>query len=103
METMINGILQVYGATGEGTSLQFVDELVLPKKGEFITDFSGVYTVLPGDIIQFITRWGEPTNIIVTEKVMNDLIRVIGLGGKEINIKYLPSKDNKSWGERAKV
>ena len=104
MSVMNNGILQIYSATGEGSQLQFVDENVLPKQGEeHITDFSGVYSVLPGDIIQFITRWGEPTNILVTVMVIQDLMTLVDKADHVLKIRYLPSSENKSWGERAKV
>ncbi len=94
--TFRNGILQLYGATGESSSLQFVDEESLPPPGKFINDFHGVFTVRPGDIIQPITRWGEPEDKILDEAYIEGLMRALQFL-PTIKIRYLPSESNKSW------
>jgi hypothetical protein len=93
MKIMINGKLHIYSATGEGTHLQFMGEDSIPSAGEVVTNYDEVFRVDVGDTIQFITRWGEPQDTIVTQAVYNDLMKLL-FNMDHIDIKYLPKEGN---------
>jgi hypothetical protein len=95
---MLNGKLHIYRATGEGTHLQFIGEDSLPSAGEMITNYDEIYYVDIGDTIQFITRWGEPEDLIITQEIYNDLMRLLSKVDSGMAIRYLPKEGNMSWG-----
>lgn len=102
MKKSLKGILHYYFATGEEGRPQFIGKKALNKAG-FVINHNYVYEFKTGDKIRLLNPIFKNNVWIPIQTDTYIFFAWLAASTKEdFNIEYIPSKDNKSWGQLSK-